>query len=108
MSNILDKFLADAEKRSFDPEHRRRLDFNIGRYDEKVIIGKQQFFNLELARRRAAMRKYKTLSKLDSYLVEFESNFVKRGGKVIWAPSEKDAQKEILSIIKKADAHLIV
>ena len=51
MSNILDKFLADAEKRSFDPEHRRRLDFNIGRYDEKVIIGKQQFFNLELARR---------------------------------------------------------
>jgi L-lactate dehydrogenase complex protein LldF len=108
MSNILDKFLADAEKRSFDPEHRRRLDFNIGRYDEKVIVGKQQYFDLELARRRAAMRKHKALSNLDRYLVEFESNFEKRGGKVIWAPSEKDAQKEILAIIKKADAHLIV
>jgi L-lactate dehydrogenase complex protein LldF len=47
MSNILDKFLADAEKRSFDPEHRRRLDFNISKYDEKVIIGKQQFSDLE-------------------------------------------------------------
>jgi L-lactate dehydrogenase complex protein LldF len=108
MSSILDKFLADAEKRSFDPEHRRRLDFNIGRYDEKVIAGKLQFFDLELARRRAAMRKHKVLSNLDRYLVEFESNFVKRGGKVIWAPSEKDAQKEIMSIIKKANAHLIV
>lgn len=108
MSSILDKFLADAEKRSFDPEHRRRLDFNIGRYDEKVIEGKQQYFDLELARRRASMRKHKVLSNLDRYLVEFESNFEKRGGKVIWALSEKDAQKEILSIIKKANAHLIV
>ena len=108
MSSILDKFLADAEKRSFDPEHRKRLDFNIGRYDEKVITGKEQYSDIELARRRAAMRKHKVLSNLDRYLVEFESNFEKRGGKIIWAPSEKDAQKEILSIIKKADAHLIV
>jgi L-lactate dehydrogenase complex protein LldF len=108
MSNILDKFLADSEKRSFDPEHRRRLDNNIGKYDEKVILGKQQFSDLELARRRAAMRKHKVLSNLDRYLLEFESNFERRGGKIIWAPSEKDAQKEILSIIKKADAHLIV
>jgi L-lactate dehydrogenase complex protein LldF len=108
MSSILDKFLSDAEKRSFDPEHRRRLDFNIGKYDEKVISGKLQYSDLELARRRASMRKHKVLANLDRYLVEFESNFVKRGGKVIWAPSEKDAQKEIMSIIKKADAHLIV
>jgi L-lactate dehydrogenase complex protein LldF len=108
MSSILDKFLADSEKRSFDPEHRRRLDNNIGKYDEKVIIGKQQFSDLELARRRAANRKHKALSNLDRYLLEFEANFEKRGGKVIWAPSEKEAQKEILSIIKKAGAHLIV
>jgi L-lactate dehydrogenase complex protein LldF len=108
MSNILDKFLFDAEKRSFDPEHRRRLDYNIGQYDEKVIIGKRQFSDLELARRRAANRKHKVLSNLDRYLIEFETQFEKLGGKVIWAPSEKDAQKEILSIIKKANAHLIV
>ena len=108
MSNILEKFLADAEKRSFDPEHRKRLDFNIGIYDSKVIIGKHQFSDLELARRRAANRKYKAYSNLDRYLIEFESNFEKHGGKVIWASSEKDAQKEILAIIKKADAHLIV
>jgi L-lactate dehydrogenase complex protein LldF len=108
MSNILDKFLADAEKRSFDPEHRKRLDFNIGRYDEQVITGKEQFSELEISRRRAAMRKHKVLNNLDRYLLEFESNFEKHGGKVIWAFTEKDAQKEILSIVKRADARLIV
>jgi len=108
MSNILEKFLADSEKKSFDQEHRKRLDFNIGTYDAKVIGGKQQFSDLELARRRAANRKHKTLNNLDRYLIEFERNFEKHGGKVIWASSEKDAQKEILAIIKKADAHLIV
>jgi L-lactate dehydrogenase complex protein LldF len=108
MSNILDTFLADAEKRSFDPEHRKRLDFNIGKYDEKVKVGKQQYCDLELARRRAAVRKHKILNNLDRYLLEFESKFEKHGGKVIWAPSEKEAQKEILSIIKRSDAHIIV
>ena len=108
MSNILDTFLADAEKRSFDPEQRRRLDFNIGKYDEKVKVGKQQYCDLELARRRAAVRKHKVLNNIDRYLLEFESKFEKRGGKVIWAPSEKEAQKEILNIIKRSDAHIIV
>lgn len=108
MSNIQEKFLTDALQKSFDPEHRRRLDFNIGKYDEKVIEGKKQFCDLELARRRAANLKYKAHHKLDRYLAEFEKNFEKRGGKVIWALSEKEAQKEILGIIKRANAKLIV
>ena len=108
MSNIQDKFLTEARQKSFDPEHRRRLDFNIGKYDEKVIAGKEQFCDLELAKRRAANLKYKAIHKLDRYLVEFEKNFEKHGGKVIWAPSEKEAQKEILNIIKKSNAKLIV
>ncbi len=108
MSAILEKFLIDAEKRSFDAEHRKRLEFNIGRYDEKVKAGKQLFANLELARRRAANTKYKIISHLDRALVEFESNFEKRGGKIIWAPSAKEAQKEILGIVKKANAQIIV
>jgi L-lactate dehydrogenase complex protein LldF len=108
MSHITEKFLAEAEKKAFDPEHRKRLDFNIGRYDIQVVKGKLQYCDLELARKRAANIKHKAISRLDRYLVEFESNFEKRGGKVIWAPSEKEAQKEILSIIKNANAQLIV
>ena len=108
MSHILDKFLTESEKKAFDPEHRKRLDFNIGRYDIQVEKGKLQFIDLELARKRAANIKHKAINRLDRYLVEFESNFEKRGGKVIWAPSEKEAQKEILHIIKQANAKLIV
>ncbi|MCX6269182.1 MAG: lactate utilization protein B [Bacteroidetes bacterium] len=108
MNHIFQKFLEDAEKKSFDPEHRKRLNYNIGRYNEQVEKGKNQYQNLELAKRRAANIKHKTINSLDKYLVEFENNFSKRGGKVIWAPSEKDAHREIMHIIKKAKAQVIV
>lgn len=108
MSGILEKFLTDSEKYAFDPEHRRRLDFNIGRYDEQVKKGKLLYSNLELAKRRAANLKHKALNRLDRSLVEFETNFERRGGKIIWALSEKEAQKEILSIAKRINAQVVV
>ncbi len=108
MNHIYQKFLEDAGKKAFDPEHRRRLDHNIGRYDDQVEKGRSRWQNLELARRRAANAKHKVINNLDKYLAEFENNFSKRGGKVIWAPTEKDAQREILHIVKAAKAQVIV
>ncbi|MFH1295956.1 MAG: lactate utilization protein B [Bacteroidota bacterium] len=108
MNSTAYQFLEKATRKSFDQEHRRRLEFNIGKYDQAVIIGKQQYRDLELAKRRAANLKAKVINKLDTYLVEFERNFEKRGGKVIWAQSERDAQKEIIQIIKRAKAKVIV
>ena len=108
MNTVFQKFLEDSEHRAFDSEHRKRLNYNIGRYDIQVSKGKDQYQNLELAKRRAANIKHKTLNNLDKYLAEFENNFSKRGGKVIWAPSEKEAQREILHIIKKSKAQVIV
>lgn len=108
MNHIYQKFLEEAEKKSFDSEHRKRLNHNIGKYDEQVEKGKSQYQNIELAKRRAANLKHKIINNLDKYLVEFENNFSKRGGKVIWAPNEKDAQREIMHIIKKAKAKVIV
>jgi L-lactate dehydrogenase complex protein LldF len=108
MSNAAIKFLEGAEKKAFDPEHRKRLNHNISKYDAKVIEGKLQYSDLELAKRRAANVKNKVLNRLDRYLVEFESNFTKNGGKVIWAPTEKDAHKELLNIVKKSNAKMVV
>jgi len=108
MNHLYNKFLEEAEIKSFDKEHRKRLDYSIGRYDHAVSRGIDQFQNLELAKRRAANLKHKVINNLDKYLVEFENNFEKRGGKVIWAPTEKDAQREIMHIIKKSKAHVIV
>ena len=108
MSEQYIKFLREAEVKSFDSVHRKKLDFNIGRYDAAVIKGKKQFCDYELARKRAAHIKYKSLTNLDKYLTEFEANFIKRGGKVIWAPHEKDVQREVLNIIKEHNAQVIV
>ncbi len=44
-----------------------------------------QFVNTDLARERAKNIKWKALETLDQQLEEFEMNFTKRGGKVIWA-----------------------
>ena len=108
MNHIYQKFLADADKKAFDSEHRKRLNHNIGKYDEQVEKGKMQYQNIELAKRRAANVKHKIINNLDKYLVEFENNFSKRGGKIIWVQSEKEAQREILHILKKAKAQVIV
>ncbi len=95
---VFEDFIIDSEEKAFDLEHRRKINFNIGKYDISVPKGKTQFSNLELARQRAAALKYRVTEKLDKYLTEFESNFTKRGGKVIWAEDGKEAIKEILEI----------
>ncbi|TAH40005.1 MAG: iron-sulfur cluster-binding protein [Bacteroidetes bacterium] len=108
MSLQSEQFLLDAESKVFNKEHRRKLAFNIQQYDNKVEHGKDQFFDLELARQRAAMHKWKVLENLDKYLVEFEANFQKRGGKVIWASTAQDALDEIIRIMKKVNAKSVV
>ena len=69
---------------------------------DQFSIAARQFSNLELARERAAFTRWKTIENLDKYLIEFESNFIKSGGKVIWAQDITDALESILEILKKS------
>jgi L-lactate dehydrogenase complex protein LldF len=102
------KFLKDAERVSFDLEHRKKINYNISRYEASLPRGKSQFDDLELAKKRAANIKHKVINDLDRYLIEFEANFEKNGGKVIWAPTWKEATKEILAIMKRVKARSVV
>lgn len=102
------KFLKDASIKAFDPEHRKTIKFNIGRYDKAVAKGRERFSDIELARTRAAHLKYKIINDLENYLIEFESNFSKNGGKVIWAQDAREAVKEILRIAEKENAKKVV
>src|SRR3989338_3072928 len=108
MSTIAEKFLESAEKKVFDPEHRRKLSFNISQYDKKVVEGKKQFSDLEQARERASMLKAKVIDNLDKYLIEFEANFIRRGGKVIWARDAEEANQEILKVLKRFNTKTVV
>ena len=108
MSLQSDQFLLDAEDRVFNKEHRRKLAFNILQYDKKVVDGKHQFEDFELARQRASTLKWKVTENLDKYLTEFEINFTKRGGKVIWAQDADEAISELIRIMKNVNAKSVV
>jgi L-lactate dehydrogenase complex protein LldF len=108
MSLHSDQFLVDAEEKVFNPEHRRKLAFNISQYDKKVVDGKLQYDDFETARQRASTLKWKVTENLDKYLIEFETNFTKRGGKVIWAQDADEAIAELLRIMKQANAKSVV
>lgn len=104
----LNQFNKEAEKVAFDLKHRDKINFNISKYDAAFLRGKEQYIDLEKAKQRAAFLKYKVINDLDMYLIKFEDNFSKRGGKVIWAQDSKEAVREILKIVKKKSAKLIV
>ena len=102
------EFLKASELKAFDNKHREIINHNINKYDIAVEKGKMQYANINLAKERAAHIKHKTIEDLDKYLVEFEANFITRGGKVIWAETQEDAIKEILQIMQKGDVRKVV
>ncbi len=108
MTETADSFLAKSTVKSGDLDHRRKINFNIGKYNAVVPIGKQQFDDIGLARERAKNIKWKAIENLDTQLEDFESAFSKRGGKVIWAEDAKHALDEILTICKEKNCRSIV
>lgn len=108
MSTNLQTFLHKAEQKAFDPEHKRKLLFNISKYDATVVKGKKQYADLEYVRKKAKNIKWKVIENLDKYLIEFETNFTANGGKVIWANDEKEATTEILKILQKKGTRTVV
>jgi L-lactate dehydrogenase complex protein LldF len=101
-------FLAKSKIKAADLEHKRKLSFNIQKYADTVVKGKQQFANLEMARKKAKNIKWKAIEQLDQYLEQFEQVFTSRGGKVIWAETAEDAVQAVLQICKEKNAKQVV
>jgi len=108
MSTIAEDFLTDAENKAFDVDHRRIINYNIGKYDTAVARGLSRIINMDNAKRRGHVIKWKMMENLDKVLPEFEANFQKRGGKVIWANDADEANREVLNILKRVNAKTIV
>jgi len=104
MKERLNKFLTSSEEKAFDSNHKEKLGFNISQYDKTVVKGKQLYSDLELAKKRAAHIKHKVIANLDKHLVEFETNFTSRGGKVIWAEDGNDAVTKIIKVMENVQA----
>ena len=108
MSTIASDFLKTSDTKAFDTDHRRIINHNIGKYDVAVERGLSKFANLENSKRKAHTIKWKVIENLDKLLPEFESNFQRKGGKIIWANDAAEANKEILQIIKKVGAKTVI
>lgn len=101
-------FLAKSSIKAADLEHRRKINFNIGKYDTAVVQGKKQFSDLDLARERAKNIKWRAIETLDKQLEDFELNFSKKGGKVLWAENGNQAVEQVLAICREKNCKTLV
>jgi len=108
MTESASTFKAKSTIKSADLDHRKKINFNIGKYNAVVPTGKQQFENTDLVRERAKNIKWRALETLDQQLEEFEMNFTKHGGKVIWALNSQEALAEVLKICQDKNCKAVV
>ena len=108
MSDHSQSFIAKSTEKTADREHRRKINFNIGRYNAVVPKGKEQFSNVNLAREKAKNIKWKAIENLDKMLESFEAKIIKRGAKVIWAEDAKQALDEIGKICAEKNCKTLV
>lgn len=103
-----DKFLKESATKSFDSKHRDIINYNIDKYTLAFEKGKSKFVNLENSRLEANLTKWRAIENLDQYLLEFESKFIARGGKVIWANNAEEARQEIWKIMERNNAKSVI
>ena len=105
---VRDKFLKDSETKTFDPKHRRTINFNIGKYNVAVKNGMHQFADHEGLRNHIAEIKRLAIKNLDTHLLEYEKNAQAQGVNVLWANDGQEALQQILRIFKRKNARLVV
>jgi len=101
-------FIAKSTVKAGDKEHRKKINFNIGRYNSAVPNGKQQYIDLERAREKAKNTKWKAIETLDQQLETFESIITRRGAKVIWAETAEEANEAIAGICREKNCRTVV
>jgi len=77
MSSIAEKFIETTTEKSFDIPHRGIINHNIGKYDVAVEKGLSRLINLEYAKKKSHLIKWKVMENLDKMLPEFE------GGEIV-------------------------
>lgn len=108
MSNPSIAFHKKSKEKAADRDHRQVINFNMGRYNTSVPIGKTQFCDIMLARERAKNLKWKAIETLDQQLENFESLITKRGAKVIWCEDSKQAIDAVIAICKEKNCSTLV
>jgi len=89
MSKEASIFKAKSTVKASNLDHRRKINFNIARYNAVVPEGKTQFEDLMHTREHAKNIKWNAIEHLDVMLEKFEKNISAHGTKVIWAETAR-------------------
>ena len=108
MSETAASFIAKSTIKAADLEHRRKINFNISKYNAVVPIGKSQFTDVNITRERAKNIKWEAIEHLDTYLLEFEQKITAKGATVIWANDSAEALEAIGKICKERNCKTLV
>ena len=108
MKETASDFIAKSTIKAADKEHRRKINFNIGKYNAVVPKGKEQFADVHLARERAKNTKWRAIENLDKQLETFEKTITSRGAKVIWAEDSQQALEAIKKICEEKNCKTLV
>lgn len=108
MTNTAASFIAKSTIKAADLDHRRKINFNIGKYNSVVPLGKQQFADVMITREAAKNKKWDAIEHLDKYLEEFEKKITARGASVLWANDTKEAQEYIGAICREKNCKTLV
>jgi L-lactate dehydrogenase complex protein LldF len=98
MSKNAATFIAKSTIKAADLEHRRKINFNIGKYNAAVPKGKLQFTDMQ----------WRAIENLDAYLELFERKITQNGAQVIWAETSDDALQSIAEICEATNCKTVV
>jgi len=71
MSEAAATFIAKSTVKAANLEHRRKINFNISKYNNVVPQAKAQFADIMQVREQAKNIKWNALENLDTYLEQF-------------------------------------
>lgn len=94
-------FNQNAKKIAYDDEHYEMMMTRYQQFMQDSENYTDYYSDIELEKERALNIRIKAFKKLDKLLVDFETNFTKNGGKIMWANDDEDAKQMIYSIINQ-------
>lgn len=92
-------FNQNAKIMAFDNEHYELMMSHYQRFIHNLENCTNYYSDLDLERQRALNIRNRAFKKLDKLLVDFDTNFTNKGGKILWANDADDAKQMIYNIL---------
>ncbi len=91
-----------------DYERCDTLNRRYGLFNKMTTENSRRYADFELERKRGLHVRMKSLLNLDELLADFEANFTRLGGKILWARDASEAKQMIYDIISSQKAEKVV